>query len=142
DVGDRELVELARERVAAARAAHAVDQRVPAQLAEQLLQVRERDALALADAGEGHRALPPVHGEVEHGGGGETSFGRESHMSLRSYVNTRQYPMNALKYRISDNSNQPLFTTRGSCRWGPSRSARRASISSRIKAIRLSMSTL
>ena len=46
-----------REVIAAARAAHAFDQAVAAQLAEQLLEVRQRNLLALGNAGQGHRPV-------------------------------------------------------------------------------------
>ena len=73
------VVGVAREVIAAARAAHAVDQPVAAQLAEQLLEVGQRDLLALGDAGERHRAVGAVHREVDHRRDGETSFGGQSH---------------------------------------------------------------
>src|SRR2546421_89188 len=98
DVRDRDPVEAARERVAAAGPAGAVDQRVAPQLAEKLFQVRERDALALADAGERHRALAAVHGEVEHRGHCESSFGRQSHGRT---LNGFEYLMNSVKYTQS-----------------------------------------
>ena len=46
DVGDRYPRHVLAEAIAAARAAHAVDQRAAAQLAEQLLEIRQRDFLA------------------------------------------------------------------------------------------------
>src|SRR5690349_6041602 len=48
DVRDRNPVRVAREMIAAARTAHALDERAPAQLAEELLEIRERDLLAIA----------------------------------------------------------------------------------------------
>src|SRR5207245_10461336 len=50
DVRDRYSFETPRERVASAGPANAVDQCVAPQLAEELFQIRERDALPLADA--------------------------------------------------------------------------------------------
>src|SRR5216683_2235617 len=79
DVRDRHSFETTRERVASAGPANAVDQRVTPQLAEELFQIRERNALPLADTGERHRTLAAVHGEVQHRGHCESSFGRQSH---------------------------------------------------------------
>src|SRR5712691_5330429 len=98
DVRDRYPFETARERVAAARPARAVDQRVTSQLAEELFQIRERDALPLADAGERHRTLAAVHGEVQHRGHCESSFGRQSHGCT---LNGFEYPMYLVKYTQS-----------------------------------------
>ena len=91
DVGDRHRVGGARQAVAAARAAHAFDQPVPAQLAEQLLEVGQRDLLALADAGQRDRALGAVHRDVDHRRDGESSFGSESHG--RSTVDAVRWPV-------------------------------------------------
>src|SRR6185437_2100835 len=79
DVGDGDLARVAREVVAAARPANALDQLAPAQLPEQLLEVRERDLLPRADAGERDRAVGGMQREVEHRGDRESSLGRESH---------------------------------------------------------------
>ena len=68
-----------REVVAAAGAAHALDQAVAAQLAEQLLQVGQRNLLALGHAGQRHRALRAVHRDVDHRRDGESSFGGQAH---------------------------------------------------------------
>ena len=69
----------AAEGVAAARAADRFDELVAAQLAEQLLEVGQRDVLALADAGQRHRALLLAQGQIDHRGDGKTAFGGESH---------------------------------------------------------------
>src|SRR6266851_4977887 len=98
DVGDRELCGVAREVIAAAGTAHALDELAAAKLAEELLEIRERDLLPVADARERHRALPAVQGEVEHRGDCETPLGREPHG--RSFGKPRRYPRNLLKYRI------------------------------------------
>jgi hypothetical protein len=82
DIGDRDLGELAGERVAAARAAHALDQSVAPQLAEQLLEIGKRDALALADSGKRYRTLAAVHGEIEHRGYRKPSLRGQSHGAL------------------------------------------------------------
>ena len=57
DVGHGDLLGAAAERVAAARAARALDELVAAQLAEQLFEVRQRDLLALRDGRERDRPL-------------------------------------------------------------------------------------
>src|SRR6266581_2906547 len=98
DVRDRYSFETARERIASAGPANAVDQRVTPQLAEKLFQVRERDALPLADAGERHRSLAAVHGEIQHRGHCESSFGRQSHGCTLSGF---KYPINFVKYTQS-----------------------------------------
>src|SRR5712692_11410782 len=49
DVRDRELRGVAREVITAAGTAHALDELAPAQLAEELLEIRERDLLPVAD---------------------------------------------------------------------------------------------
>src|SRR5713226_6008816 len=95
DVRDRYLLETARERVAPAGTANAIDQRVAPQLAEELLQIRERNALPLADAGERHRTLSAVHGEVQHRRYRESSFGRQSHGCT---LNGSEYPIDFVKY--------------------------------------------
>ena len=59
DVRDGDLGRRAREIVATARAADAVDQPRPAQLAEQLLEVGQRDLLALGNRGQRDRAFGP-----------------------------------------------------------------------------------
>ena len=66
DVGDANLLTDAGQLVAAARAADAAHQVVAAQLAEQLLEVGERDLLALGDLGQGYRPVGAVNGEVSH----------------------------------------------------------------------------
>src|SRR5437667_12633932 len=98
DVRDGHSFETARERVASAGPANAVDQRVAPQLAEELLQIRQRDALPLADTGERHRTLAAMHGEVQHRGHCESSFGRQSHGCT---LNGFEYPMNFVKYTQS-----------------------------------------
>jgi hypothetical protein len=57
DVGHGDLVGAARQAVAAARAADRFDDLVAAQLAEQLLQVGQRNRLTLADAGQRDRTF-------------------------------------------------------------------------------------
>jgi hypothetical protein len=45
------------------------------QLAEQLLKIRQRNLLALADARKGNGPLMLTHREVNHGGNCKTAFG-------------------------------------------------------------------
>src|SRR5690606_36517232 len=68
-----------REREPSSGPARALDQFVPAQLAGQLLEIRQRNLLALADAGKRHRRLMLAQGQVDHGGHGEPPLGRQSH---------------------------------------------------------------
>ena len=56
DVGDARPVGAVRQEIAAARAAHALDQPADAQLGEELLEIGERDLLALGDLGQARRA--------------------------------------------------------------------------------------
>src|SRR5204862_5032801 len=79
DVGDRDLLRLAAERIAAARAAGALDELVPPELAEQLLQVRQRDLLPAADSRQGDGTGVLAQGEVNHRGDGETTLGGKTH---------------------------------------------------------------
>src|SRR5262245_37208674 len=83
DVGDRDVVEALGEEVPAAWPAHAGDERIPAQLPEQLLEVRERDALPFADAGERDRSARLGHREVEDRRDGESPFGGQPHDGLQ-----------------------------------------------------------
>src|SRR5262245_33715458 len=143
DVGDRHLRKVARERVAAAGAANALDQRVAAQLAEQLLEIRKRDALPLADAGERDGPLAAVHREVEHRGHGEPSLGGQSHRLLQGF-NTRENrstilnPTNTVNYYSPTTLRSPQRVADKALSF----SAFRDSSSFRINSIRLSMSTL
>src|SRR5713101_4790089 len=144
DVRDRYPFEIARERVAAARPASAVDQGVAPKLAEKLFQIGERNALPLADAGERHRTLAAVHGEVQHRGHCESSFGRQSHGCT---PNGSEYPINFVKYTQSRGNRSTIYllTTFGSsrsCLWVSLRSAWSSSIWFKINSIRLSISTL
>src|SRR5258706_6511540 len=125
DVGDRYPFDMARESVAPAGPADAVDQGVAPQLAEKVLQIRERDALPPADAGKRYRTIAAVHGEVQHRGHCESSFGRQSHGCT---LNGSEYPINSVKYTQSrwNRSTIYLLTTFGSsrsCFWVSLRSA-------------------
>ena len=75
DLGDADFVSTHRQNIAAAGAAHAADQPGAAQLAEKLLQIRERNVLPLADGAELYRAVLGVHGQIDHGGNGKAAFG-------------------------------------------------------------------
>ena len=79
DVGHRNALQRLAQVVAAAGAAHRLDNAVAAQLAKQLLKVRQRDALALADRRQGHRAIGVAQRQINHGGDGEAAFGGQSH---------------------------------------------------------------
>jgi hypothetical protein len=50
-----------------------------AELAEQLLQVRERYLLPRADLRKRHRTAPVLERQIDHGGNRKTSFGRQPH---------------------------------------------------------------
>src|SRR5450631_1788897 len=52
---------------------------MPAQLAEQLLEVRQRNLLAPADRGQRHGPGVLAQREVDHGGDGKTAFGGQTH---------------------------------------------------------------
>jgi hypothetical protein len=54
---------------------------MPAQPPEELLQVGQRDALALANGSERDGALFLAEAEIDHGGNGKTTFGGKSHLS-------------------------------------------------------------
>ncbi|KAF7962963.1 hypothetical protein AWV80_15515 [Cupriavidus sp. UYMU48A] len=79
DVRHRDVLRLAREAVATAGAAHAFDDLMPAQLAEQLLQVGQRDLLTLADASERDGTLILAHSQVDHRSHSEAAFSGQSH---------------------------------------------------------------
>ncbi len=67
------------ETVAAARAAHTGHQLAPAQLGEQLLQIRNGNALALGNVRQGYRAGIRVQSQVQHGGDRVAAFGGQTH---------------------------------------------------------------
>lgn len=68
--------------IAAPPPAHAFDQLVVTQTAEQLLQVGPGDALAPGDIRQPDRPLLLVQGQVQHGGNGVTASGAELHGGL------------------------------------------------------------
>jgi hypothetical protein len=55
------------------------DEFVPAQLAEQLLQVGQRDLLALADRRQGDGTIVLAQCQIDHRGDRKAAFGRETH---------------------------------------------------------------
>ena len=59
-----------------------VNNQMLAQLAEELLEVGQRDLVTLADGGQRHRALLFTQGHVDHGGHGKTAFGTQTHGGL------------------------------------------------------------
>src|SRR5690606_6009402 len=79
DVGNCDVARQAGQRIPAARAAHAVDQLVPAQFAEELFEIRKRDILALTDRRERYRTAVLPHGQVDHRGNRETPLCSEPH---------------------------------------------------------------
>src|SRR4030066_704897 len=67
------------ERVAAAWAAHAVHQAVPAQTRKELLKIRQGDALTFGDFRKGYGALLVLQRQIQHGGYRIASFGCQFH---------------------------------------------------------------
>src|SRR5690348_3709282 len=67
NIGNARSGRAMREEIAAARAAHALDEVGAAQLRKQLLEIGERDFLTLGDLGEGDRLARAVLGEIDHG---------------------------------------------------------------------------
>jgi hypothetical protein len=55
---------------------------MPAQLAEELFEVGQRDLLALADGSQGHGTRIRAQGQVDHGRHGKSAFGGKSHLFL------------------------------------------------------------
>jgi hypothetical protein len=68
--------------VAAAGAAHAVDEAAAAQLAEELLEIRERNLLALAHSGQRDGTVGRIERDVQHRRHGEAAFRSQSHGHL------------------------------------------------------------
>src|SRR5690606_1802288 len=79
DVGDRNVARQTGERVAAAGAAYAIDQLMTTQFAEELLEIRERNILALTDRRERYRTAVLPHGQVDHRGNREAPLSCEPH---------------------------------------------------------------
>jgi hypothetical protein len=61
-----------------------------AQLAEQLLQIGQRNLLARADGGQGHGARVLAQREVDHRGDGKTAFGGQTHKNSLASGTTGQ----------------------------------------------------
>jgi hypothetical protein len=79
DVRDADLARRARKRIAAAGATGALDQLMTAQLAEQLLEIRQRNLLALADACQGDRPVVLAQGQIDHRRNRETTLSCQTH---------------------------------------------------------------
>ena len=82
DLPDAQLPVRLCQAVAAAGPTHAGHQPLAAQPRKQLLEVGQRQALALGDVGQPHRALTRVQREIEHGSDCITSTGGELHRIL------------------------------------------------------------
>ncbi len=80
DVGHGDVGGLATQRVTAAWAAGGLDQLMAAQLAKQLLQIGERNLLALADGRQRDGAIVLAQGQIDHGGDRKAAFGGEAHV--------------------------------------------------------------
>jgi hypothetical protein len=52
---------------------------VAAQLAEQLLEIGQRDLLALGDRGQRNRAVAGTQRQIDHRSDGKSAFGSQSH---------------------------------------------------------------
>ena len=84
DVGDGDLGRGLAQIVAAPRATHATDELLATQGGEELLQIRQGDALIDGDVGQGHGPLALVEGQVEHGRDRVSALGGKSHMGYLS----------------------------------------------------------
>lgn len=82
DVSHRNVGCFAGQGVAAAGASGGFDQLVAAQFAKQLLQVGQRNLLALADRRQGDGAAVLAQGQINHGSYGKTAFGGQTHGKL------------------------------------------------------------
>ena len=82
-VGDRYAVGRMREVVAATRTSNAFDQPVPAQLAEQLLEIGQRYLLSFGNGRERYWRVRAVHRHVDHRRDGKTPFCRKPHLCTR-----------------------------------------------------------
>ena len=83
DVSDCDFRDGAGQPVAATRPTRAFHQAASAHAPEELLEVGERNALALADLVQSNRSLLAVHRQVEDGRDSESALCRESHELLR-----------------------------------------------------------
>ena len=101
DIGNRDVRVRPRQTIAAPRPAHAFDQAVAAQPAEQLFEIGQRDLLPLADRRQRDRTIATVQGEINHRGHGKTSFGGQAHgvscQYLIGLVNYEKVPV-GVKY--------------------------------------------
>jgi len=79
DVGDGNHLGTTRKTIAAAGTAHAFDEAMAAQLAEELFEIRQGDLLPLRHPGKRDRAFRAVHRDIDHRRDGESSFGGKAH---------------------------------------------------------------
>src|SRR5512147_2815518 len=70
DIGYGYRLGASRQMITAARSADALDQTVPPQLAEKLLEIRQRNLLPLRDGRKRDGAVGSVQRHVDHGGDG------------------------------------------------------------------------
>src|SRR6185295_12441405 len=66
DVRNARLVERTSWKVAAARSSHTADQAAAAKFGKELLEVRERNLLALGDIRQAHRRAATMAGKIDH----------------------------------------------------------------------------
>ncbi len=74
-----------RKLIAATRPANTGNQIATAQLGEQLLEIRQGDALPLGYIGQGNGTVLCVQRQIQHGGNGVTAFGSQSHGSTTNH---------------------------------------------------------
>ncbi|MCY1545833.1 hypothetical protein D9M68_817930 [compost metagenome] len=86
DVGHGDFRGLAAQAVTTTRATRGFHQFVAPQFAKQLLQVRERNLLALADGRERDWTVVLAQGQIDHGCDRKAAFGREAHFKLLKVV--------------------------------------------------------
>ena len=82
DIGHGNVAGLAAQLVAATGAAGGLHQLMPTQLAKELLQVGQRDLLALADSRQRDRPGVLAQSQINHGGDRKTAFGSKTHGKL------------------------------------------------------------
>lgn len=78
-LGYLDALHVAGQLIAATWTTNAGNQVAAAQFGEQLFEVRQGNALALGDIGQGHRPSLRVQGQVEHGGHRVSAFCSQSH---------------------------------------------------------------
>src|SRR5437588_5583752 len=65
NVGDARVVAVMRQQITAARTAHALDQTAATQLGEKLLEIGQRNLLALGDFGQAYRLAVAVARQID-----------------------------------------------------------------------------